>query len=194
MRLPVELLTLLAPPTPWRCPSTIANVPPPNEFARTIAVAGLGRKATRNVITATTDECVALAGRFDLEGLGSLAANVSLAIVDPRRSRVRAYGKFTASDVVQRSVMSDSVTLQIDAVPFETFFVDEALDGGGDGRYDSDDEEGYDEPIEEGLIDMGELVAQHLYLHLSDLERERFQEFRTDAAPGTVVFDTDNLD
>ena len=38
----------------------------PNEFSRTIATANLKRKATRNALSATTEECDALAKRFDL--------------------------------------------------------------------------------------------------------------------------------
>ena len=164
-----------------------------NEFPRPISVASLKRKATRNELTATPEECAALASRFDLAGIGSLAANVSLAVVDPRRTRVRAYGTFRASAVEPRAAGAAAAeALQVDAAPFETFFVDEELLIGG-GAYDSDADDAYDEPIEDGSIDMGELVAQHLYLWLSEQEQQelRSADGETDYKPGEVVFDTD---
>ena len=156
-------------------PITMKVSKPVNEFSRAIGVASLGRKASRNLIKATDDECAALAKRFDLVSIGTLAANVSLAIIEPRRTRVRTYGSFTATEVVQRSIIDGErqTTLQLEKMPFETFFIDEefAEDDAGGGSYDSDVDESYDEYIEEGQIDMGELVAQHLYLALSDRQQ-----------------------
>ena len=158
----------------------------PNEFSRPISVAKLGRKATRNALSATPEECAALASRFDLAGLRSLEANVSLAVVDPRRTRVRAYGSLCATDVEERGASS---ALQINSAAFETFFVDEDLLGGG-GAYDSAADDAYDEPIEDGQIDMGELVAQHLYIYLANiLDAEKLREASSEYAPGEVVLD-----
>jgi len=154
-----------------------------------MGIAALGRKVTRKDIDATADECAALAARFDLESLGSLSANVSLSVVDKRRMRVRAKGTMSASDVVVRGVMGSTPSiLQVDGVPFETFF---AEDEEGGGTFDSDEDDSYDEPIDNGQVDLGELVAQHLYLHLSFAEQARNREFETDSAAGTIVFDTD---
>ena len=172
------LCSLVAVPmgyAPRIAPITMKVSKPVNEFSRAIGVASLGRKASRNLIKATDDECAALAKRFDLVSIGTLAANVSLAIIEPRRTRVRTYGSFTATEVVQRSIIDGErqTTLQLEKMPFETFFIDEefAEDDAGSGSYDSDVDESYDEYIEEGQIDMGELVAQHLYLALSDRQQ-----------------------
>ena len=165
--------------------------PQPNEFSRPISVAGLGRKATRHAIEATAEECAALATRFDLEGLSALVANVSLMVVDPRRSRVRTYGSFAATNVGKR----DSAMLQIDPpVKFETFYIDEDLlyiKPTSSGANDAEDESAYDEPIEDDAIDIGELVAQHLYLWLSEREMAAFREAAGEFTPGTVVIDSD---
>lgn len=172
-----------------RAPPVVAMAAPVNEFCRPISVGALGRKATRNALSADEKECAALADRFDLSSLGGLDANVSLAVVDPRRMRVRAYGSFTASDIGV-----GSASLQASKVEFETFFVaDDPLEQqGGGGPIDSGDDESYDEPIEDGQIDMGELVAQHFYLYVSDVESARNSEFdEPSVAPGTVVFDSD---
>ena len=49
----------------------------------------------------------------------------------------------------------------------------------------------HDEPIEEGSIDVGELVAQWLYQHLAEREMAWLQESSEEFAPGTVVYDSD---
>jgi len=176
-------------PFPRRALAVRAAAQPPSEFVRPMGIAALGRKVTRKDIDATADEFAALAARFDLESLGSLSANVSLSVVDKRRMRVRAKGTMSASDVVVRGVMGSTPSiLQVDGVPFETFF---AEDEEGGGTFDSDEDYSYDEPIDNGQVDLGELVAQHLYLHLSFAEQARNREFETDSAAGTIVFDTD---
>ena len=164
----------------------------PNEFSRPKAVAGLRRQASRFLVEATPEECAALAKRFELQSIGSLAANVSFALVDTQRPRVRAYGSFDATDVgVVNGFQGDAVTtLQAIRVPFETFFSGDTL---LKNKYDDDDDddERFDEDIEDGQIDMGELVAQHLYLYLCDLEMSKYREFTSEYTPGDVVFDSD---
>lgn len=164
---------------------------PALEFSRPLNVASLGRKATRTALSATADECAALCTRFGLDGLGALDANVSCAIVDPRRTRVRAYGTLKARDVQQKlsTTLGEATTLQVESAAFETFFVDEGA-AMNVGKFADDDDDSYDEPIEGGQIDIGELVAQHLYLYLGDLEMRRYAEYTEDSV-GTVVFDTD---
>jgi len=174
-----------------RCPMpVVAAAPVENEFSRKVAVAALGRKAMRREITASRAECDALAARFDLEGLGTLRANVSLAVVNPRCNRVRVYGKLQAADVVMRGPLGSATTLQLSDVAFETFFVDEEQLTVG-GAYDSGAEESYDEPLEDGQIDMGELVAQFMYLYLSEQENMRLREFSEEYQAGDIVYDTD---
>lgn len=168
------------------------GAPPANEFSRTVAIANLGRKATRHALSATDEECKALASRFGLQGLRSLDANVSLAVVDQRRMRIRAYGKMDASDVVVDGPAGTPATLQVDAAPFETFFVEDADSPAAPPRtFDSEQDDSYDEDIMDGQIDMGELVAQHLYLYVSNNEFLQLREWQSDAEPGDVVFDTD---
>ena len=180
-----SLLWTPPPKTPARCAVAMKADNVVNEFSRTVSVATLGRKATRSALSATPEECAALAKRFDLDGIGSLDANVSLAIVDPKCTRVRAYGSLSATSVAQ-----PGGTLQVDAAPFEYFFVDEDLAAAG-GAYKYDDDETYDEPIEEGQIDIGELVAQHFFLWLSEYEQAQFREASSEFEPGEVAFEID---
>ena len=125
----------------------------------------------------------ALAKRFDMLGIGSLEANVSLAIVDPRRTRVRAYGKFSAADATMRGPGGKPATLQVTQAPFETFFVDETSQEMR-SSFDSDDDDSYDEALDDGQIDLGELVAQHLYLYISDKEAMQYKEWGEQYSPG----------
>ena len=169
----------------------LASGPVPIEFSRPRPIAGLRKQASRFALEATPEECAALAKRFELGGLRSLAANVSLAVIDPRRPRVRAYGSFDAFDVIMKSgLQGDSTTtLQAMDVSFETFFSGDAM---VQGKYDVDEaDDAYDEEIEDGQIDLGELVSQHLYLYLSELELTKFREFSSEYEPGEIVFDSD---
>ena len=143
---------------------------------------------TRNDLVARRSD--ALAKRFDIMAIGTLEANVSLALVDPRRTRVRAYGSFSATDVSLNGPMGESTTLQIERAPFETFFVDEESTETR-SKYDSDEDDAYDEPLDEGRIDLGELVAQHMYLYVSDREATQYREWGEEFAPGEVVWDSD---
>jgi len=161
-----------------------SSVFPLNEFSRPLAVDSLGKKAVRNEISANAEECAALAKRFDLESLGSLSANVSCTVVDRRKSRVRARGSFSAGDVVQTGFGN----IPVDGITFETFFSDEAAATSGKNSYDSEEEDTYDEPVEEGQIDLGELVAQHLYLHISQPMDAGDDD--NEYAPGEVVYDS----
>uniref|UniRef100_A0A7S4F666 Uncharacterized protein n=1 Tax=Chrysotila carterae TaxID=13221 RepID=A0A7S4F666_CHRCT len=139
------------------------NVHPP-EFSRPHSVGQ--QKHDKVQVTATAQECEGLVERFDLESLGGLSANLTLSLVDRSAGRVRARGKFCASDVRCRDICGDLHTLQFDAVEFETCFVpEERL---SEGPIDINDPNSFDEPIENGQIDLGELVSQHFYLHLDE--------------------------
>ena len=172
-----------------RCqPMMVSNT---NEFARPANVASVDRRSRRTGIAATPDECAALAKRFELESIGSLEANVSLALVDKSKTRVRASGKLSASDVVRVGASGEAATLQAQDVEFETFFQPE--EGIELGRLDSTDAEAYDEAISaDGQIDMGELVAQHLYVYIHDLALEEQREWDTALeSDSTLYYDSD---
>ena len=80
-------------------------------------------------------------------------------------------------------------SLQMEAVPFESFFSQDVdVDEKATFNVDADVDTYYDEELEDGEIDMGELVAQHFYLHFCDLEREA--EGGDDYDPGDIVFDS----
>ena len=158
-----------------------------NEFPRPYAAGGL-KKSARVALEATDAECAALAERFELEALGALTANVTLTVVDRQRQRVRAVGTLSAADVVRTAFDGAQKTQQLDDVAFETYFIseDEATEM---LRSDAplDDDEAFDEEIDEnGSVDLGELVAQHLYLYLDELAAMEAEEFTPDRVPDTA--------
>lgn len=84
-----------------------------NEWSRPVAVSTVERRTHRLFVEAKSEECNALAARFDLKSIGALSANVSMALVDNRRTRIRASGTFSARDVQRESSTGDVTTLQV---------------------------------------------------------------------------------
>lgn len=139
--------------------------PAPPEFSRPIDAATVSSNETVRTIEATPAERLALAERLDLEALDGLKATLRLKRVRGGEM-VRVSGAISA-DVVQTCVVT------LDPIPnhveesFEELFApphlvpemteETILD------FLSDD---IPEPFDNGRIDLGELVAQHLSLAL----------------------------
>lgn len=132
---------------------------PPSEFSRPVEGARLGAGETRRTVTAEAAERAALAARFGLLALDRLVAEVRL---EPLAGGlIRLSARFTA-DVVQSCVITlepvpaqieESFTLLFGAVPPTQEIM---LDGEGEVV----------EPMLDGVIDLGEAVAQQLSLAL----------------------------
>jgi hypothetical protein len=156
-----------------------------NEWSRPVALGSLGKKALREELDATDAECAALAERFDLDAIESLRATAVLTVVDKRRMRVCVSGELFASVRAR----GDAAALPT-SCPFETHFVraDEAFDQYSPG---ADDDEAYDEAVDDDTIDVGECVAQHLYVQLNGerlaADEADEQRYETDG----LVFDSD---
>ena len=184
LRLPAAPTRVIAVPTRSAIIRACAAA---NEFPRPYAAGGL-KKSARVALEATDAECAALAERFELEALGALTANVTLTVVDRQRQRVRAVGTLSAADVVRTAFDGAQKTQQLDDVAFETYFIseDEATEMLR-SEAPLDDDEAFDEEIDEnGSVDLGELVAQHLYLHLDELAAMEAEEFTPDRVPDTA--------
>jgi uncharacterized metal-binding protein YceD (DUF177 family) len=148
------------------------TIPPKPEFSRPFAVDRLGSRPVIETLNASTGELARLAARFQLVAIDRLGAVVRL----ERRAGtdiVHVEGRLEA-DVVQTCV----VTL----APFpshveDSFDLDFAPDGqspgheAGSHEIDLDMDADPPEPIENGVIDTGELVAQHLSLALDPYPR-----------------------
>ena len=139
----------------------MAQTPPESEFSRPFPADRLGSTPQTEVLTASAGECSALATRLGIVAVEQLSASVRLERT--LGGLIHVAGRLEA-DVVQTCV----VTLTDFASHVEDSF---AVDF-GDAPAEADSElvldPDYDppEPIEGGVIDIGELVAQYLALAL----------------------------
>ncbi len=118
-------------------------------------------------VEAKAEECAALASRFGIVGIDRLAAHLTVHEVKPGRA-YRVRGTLEA-DVTQACVVSLEPVLQHVSEQLDCLF---AADDGADGDEVLVDAEAEDiEPLAEGRIDLGELVAQQLALGLDPFPR-----------------------
>jgi uncharacterized metal-binding protein YceD (DUF177 family) len=154
------------------------------EFSRPIRIDQLPSKLSRHRLEADPAERAALALRFDLVALDSLTAEIE---INPptRRGLVRLQGRLHAQ-VVQTCVVTLVPLAAVVEAPFSLTF--------GPAPEDEEDEidliwDGEDppDPIEDGKIDLGEVVAEHLALALDPFPRAPGATFEapagTDEAP-----------
>ncbi len=139
----------------------------PNEFARPISLDKISPQWTRHQIEAGPDERAALADRFDLLGIEHLSAEVKL-----RRDRAGTQVAFSASfsaRVVQECVVTlepvpaeiaETIEIRFDLSP-------EILAAELDIEADEDSAE----PLDGDVVDIGEVIAQHLSLALDPFPR-----------------------
>ncbi len=146
------------------------------EFSRPFQVERLGREVKIFDLEANAAERAALAGRFRILSIDSLVARVQLSLVGGV-GLVRLKGYF-AADVVQACVLSlEPVPAHLEE-DFELTYSTEAAPAGDEVVVELDDEEP-PEPIVDGVIDLGEAVAEHLALALDPFPRApgaRFDE------------------
>ena len=136
------------------------------EFCRPIDCAQIGNGTFVKEIEAGPAECEALAGRFGLLAINSLSAKLS--VRHSMNGLIHLRGRLTA-EVVQECVVSlEAVPAKLDE-PFEQYFTMRAADD-GDEMLPLDDEEA-PEPLDGGLLDLGEAVAQHLAVALDPYPR-----------------------
>lgn len=142
------------------------------EFSRTVIADRLGPGENKMTISADEAERAALAERFSVISIDSLSADLSL-----RRIRgsalVRLAGRF-AADVVQSCVVTLEPVPQHVEEDFELVY-------GPEVELDEDDlnvdvildaeAEDPPEPMHNGMIDVGEAVAEHLALALDPFPR-----------------------
>lgn len=129
-----------------------------SEFSRTIRVERIGREEIERRIEAKPDERAALAERLGLASLDLLQADLRLKRLS--RGRIGVEGRFEAK-LTQLCVVSlESVAAQIEG-EFAVEFV-EAGPGPETEAVVAIDSVDPPEPIEDGLIDLGEAVVQQL--------------------------------
>jgi uncharacterized metal-binding protein YceD (DUF177 family) len=140
------------------------------EFSRLIAIEGIAPdKKRKEEIAASEEECAALAARFGLRSLRNFTAELSVRRV-PGGTAVRIEGLFRA-DVVQACVVSlQDVHAHIDG-QFDTYFTEDAEQAREEIAFTLDDDLDAAEMVHNGMIDLGEVVAQYLSLELDPYPR-----------------------
>lgn len=145
-----------------------------NEFTRLFALGDLDGHGVTVEISADAHELAALARRFGLVAVDSLAATVTLER-DEEDHMVRLRGRFSA-DVAQSCVVTlEPVAGHVEGVVEGAYATDEDAAGAvRDMAPDADVAPGEDdlpELLEGDKIDIGEVVAEHLGLHLDPYPR-----------------------
>lgn len=141
------------------------------EFSRPVPIESLVPDKVRvEKIEATIGECVALAARFDLKSLSGLKGKLSILRVSEGKI-IRIEGDIEA-DVVQTCVVSlRDVPSEVRA-HFDTCFTEEGKEFEQDQDFGIElDEELPDRVVVDGVLDLGELVAQYLSLELDPYPR-----------------------
>ncbi len=133
---------------------------PAPEFSRPLDVTRVPPQGSIERISAEPRECIDLAQRFGLPALHSLEAE--LRVSRWRGEGLKIKGRFTA-DIDQTCVVSLDTFRSLLADEFESYFLPA---GNSAGTGSAVIEEGDAEPFENGIIDMGEAVAEAVALAL----------------------------
>ncbi len=116
--------------------------------------------AAEQIITASADECAALAKRFGLVAVKSLEARIALKADGPT---VRATGRFTADIVQSCAVSGEDLPVKI-AEPIALHFVPPADAPASEEEIELEAEDLDEIEMEGTRFDLGEAVAQSLAL------------------------------
>jgi len=153
---------------------------PPFEFSRPLDVTRVPPQGSTERILAEPAECAALAARFGLPAIHNLAAE--LKVSRWRGEGLRIEGRFSA-DLDQICVVSLEAFRSTLSDTFESYFLPAGRKAGKD---EAAIEEGDAEPFEDGVIDMGEAVAEAMALALDPYPKKPGISFED------IVEDTDS--
>jgi uncharacterized metal-binding protein YceD (DUF177 family) len=157
-----------------KTPGKTPEKTPGPEFVREIEVAALNGERREFDVTATQAEMAALATRFGVDGIVNLSARV---LLSPFASgnKVALKARFVA-DVAQTCVVTlEPLTNRIEGEFFAEFVQRAFTDKPDEIEFGIDDDDP-PEPIVDGRIEFGELIAQNLGLLIDPFPR----------APGAV--------
>jgi uncharacterized metal-binding protein YceD (DUF177 family) len=137
------------------------------EFSRPLEVARVSKLGSHEKLVATDAECTRLAKRLQVPEIHSLKAELK---AQPwRGGGMKVAGQATV-DLDQESVVSLELFRCTVVVPVERYY----LNAKGDADIDSELEI---DPIENGIIDLGELVAESIALELDPYPRMPGESF-----------------
>ena len=153
---------------------------PPPEFSRPVLAESLSGDRTVREIEASPAECRALAERFRLVAVQRLTATVRLTRLHGHESGMVRVGGTLEAEVVQTCVVTLEPVPASVSEAFDALFApeDKMPEAGDDLSIDPfAAEETLPEAMAGGVIDIGELVAQHLSLALDPYPRAAGVEF-----------------
>lgn len=141
------------------------------EFSRPLRAEIVGARGRIEKLTAQPEEMAALARRFDILSVDSLNAEIELRV--HRREGVALSGRLVA-DVTQACVVSLEPVPEHIEVTFERVFEPGAEDP--EASFSVDDlfdplAQDPPEPLIDGIVDLGEVVAEELALSLNPYPR-----------------------
>lgn len=143
------------------------------EFSRRIKIDKIRDEEVTESISATTQECEALARRFDLLGINMLKAELALnRILDGEVIEVTGH---LSAEVVQKSVTTlEPVTSKIEE-DFSALFAPQGYKPKSSKKHHGQEVMPEDEieAFDRDAIDLGELTAQYLYLSLDPYPRNQ---------------------
>jgi hypothetical protein len=139
---------------------------PEPEFSRPLDVTRVPPRGSLETISAEPPECAALARRFGLPALHSLEAE--LQVSRWRGEGLKIKGRF-ATDLDQTCVVSLDTFRSRLSDEFETYFLPAGTSSGGDSALIAN---GDAEPFANGIVDMGEAVAEAVALALDPYPRK----------------------
>jgi len=152
------------------------------EFSRIVAVRKIPAAGLEMTLTATPEECEALAARLGILSCEALSAELRLTATDSDGRRVKAEGRLCAR-VAQACVITlEPVAEEIDE-EISLLFLDESLIGGDETQVFVDAEADDDAPfpIADGSLDAGAAVAECLALALDPYPRKDGAELPPEA-------------
>jgi len=163
------------------------------EFSRLVLVDALPERGRDFVIEATAAEREALASRLGVVAIDSLTAEGRLTPGNRGRD-VSVQGHLTA-DIRERCVVTlDIFTTHLEGEVQSRFSADvddewiTAIDEGGERLADRE-AEAFIEPLTDGVIDIGEVVVQHLSLDITPYPRKPLQSNDRDHQANVLVHD-----
>lgn len=153
------------------------------ELSRPLQVDKISLGGVQERIVARPAERKALAARFGLVDLSMLEAELN---VDHAEGNMFAVTGYLSADVVQECVVSlEPVSARITDTIDVLFAPAVLLDVGANPPHADELDAEAPEPIVNGIIDLGELVAQHLAVALDPYPRKEGAAFvHSDAAQG----------
>lgn len=140
------------------------------EFSRRLRLDRLASGAVEETLSATEEECAALAARFRIPAVNRLEGRLRVRRPSSRGPIVRIEGELSA-EVVQTCVVTLEPVTQRVAESFVHLFTEAAGPPQREVVVPVGEEEDTPEPLEGGVIDLGEVLAEQLALALDPYPR-----------------------